>query len=288
MPSFLKNTAKAIADSLGLEVTRRPRKAPIERVRFASYQEASLRCETASGYQHPPLLDVIYAKTVSYRETLERQISLSESDAYLVSVLLFLAQGRAKLKVVDFGGACGVHYFLARKVLQGQTGLKWKVVETPAMTKRARDLASDELEFYSVLADADPGSADLAFIAGSLQFTDDPRAHLRSLLSFKARHLLVLRGNFTTETSDSIMVQRTRLSENGIGQIPEGFTDGDVYYPNSAMPGVEFDRMVFEAGYVPLLSFQDRSGLHGQSRTDCSGLYVLSSASQSTTKSSAN
>jgi putative methyltransferase (TIGR04325 family) len=97
------------------------------------------------------------------------------------------------INVLDFGGACGAHYFLARAVMPSSRRLKWLVVETPEMAQRAKDVfSSDELEFSSSLSDAADSikRIDLLHTSGTLQSVDKPYDYLRILLSASASHIL--------------------------------------------------------------------------------------------------
>jgi putative methyltransferase (TIGR04325 family) len=72
--------------------------------------------------------------------------------------------------VLDFGGACGLHYKL---VSIQSPDIRWAVVETPAMVKRAAELATDKLQFFtSIDAAADwLGPVDVMHSNGALQYT---------------------------------------------------------------------------------------------------------------------
>jgi hypothetical protein len=55
--------------------------------------------------------------------------------------------------VLDFGDGCGQHYKLARRQ---SPDIRWAVVETPAMLKRASELATDKLQFFADTSMARP------------------------------------------------------------------------------------------------------------------------------------
>ena len=57
-----------------------------------------------------------------------------------------------KLKVLDFGGAAGAHYFIVKSLLDKEIS-NWRVVETSKMTQEAikNQLENSELSFYDNL-----------------------------------------------------------------------------------------------------------------------------------------
>jgi len=109
--------------------------------------------DVLDGYNHPELVDIIFKKTVAYRP----------QDEW--------PEVRGLSSVLDFGGGCGLHYKQANSPT-----VRWAVVETPEMTERARELATDRLRFFtSIGAAADwLGSIDLMHSDGALQYTPNP------------------------------------------------------------------------------------------------------------------
>src|SRR5918996_2073943 len=82
---------------------------------FPSYERALAVCQ--GGYGDPALARVVYEKTIIYRDLLRCQRPLVCEPASLRTCLaLSLAQAgtAASFHVIDFGGACGAHYFLAQ------------------------------------------------------------------------------------------------------------------------------------------------------------------------------
>jgi putative methyltransferase (TIGR04325 family) len=114
------------------------------------------------GYEHPELVDEVYRKTLTYEPT--------EPWPGMVGVS----------SVLDFGGACGQHYKHARI---SSPGIRWAVVETPAMIARAAELSTENLKFFSSVGEAAMwlGQIDLVFSSGAVQCTPDPENAARQL-----------------------------------------------------------------------------------------------------------
>jgi putative methyltransferase (TIGR04325 family) len=108
---------------------------------FPSYERALAVCQ--GGWGDPAVARVVYAKTTIYRDLLKSQRPLVCEPASLRTCLaLSLVQaGTAEsFHVIDFGGACGAHYFLAQAWLGHRVELRWHVVENPTMATMAASL----------------------------------------------------------------------------------------------------------------------------------------------------
>lgn len=105
---------------------------------YSSFAEAKKTCETATPYQDSDLIEVIFAKTPRYINSLPTDTFISQNE---VNLTLFLTQlfNKKTISVIDIGGACGAQYFFLRKLLPDSVRLSWRVVETPAMVARASD-----------------------------------------------------------------------------------------------------------------------------------------------------
>jgi putative methyltransferase (TIGR04325 family) len=126
---------------------------------FASFAATALRhlpsSGTLSGYNDPALVDFIFEKTKSIRH-FEPWPEMSGITS-----------------VLDFGGGCGHHFFRA---VRQSPAIRWAVVETPDMVKRASELETDGLRFFSDISSALAwlGAPQVVHCNGALQFTDDP------------------------------------------------------------------------------------------------------------------
>ena len=83
--------------------------------------------EVVQGYENPELVETIFLKTINYNP---------DSDWPLVAGIN---------TVLDFGGGAGLHYKVARRQCPD---IRWAVVETPAMVRRAKELGTDRLMFF--------------------------------------------------------------------------------------------------------------------------------------------
>lgn len=214
-----------------LNVMRRTRKRSSKL--YPSCREAALAC-SEYGYEQEALIHVIYEKTKRYRDLLKTQQLLEIDIANVRTPLgLCLALKSDKLRVIDFGGACGSHYLTAKALLRDQVRLQWYVVETSGMASKGRELENDELRFFNNLSIArtEAGQVDLVFSSGTLQYVSDPYETLKDLMECKAQYVFLTRLGLTTGERDLIGVQESRFSENGPGALPDGMIDGMARYP---------------------------------------------------------
>lgn len=105
---------------------------------YSSFEEA---IKQADGYEDNILTKVVVTKGKKFAENLakNKQLDLSSLRTFigLASTL-----NSNKLTVLDFGGAAGTHYFIARSILSKDIKLDWRVVETNQMTQEAKKTRS--------------------------------------------------------------------------------------------------------------------------------------------------
>lgn len=193
--------------------------------RYATYLDALRHCPE-QGYGNSDIARVVLEKTRRFRDALqkrsERGVLLSTPSDFSVGMLYWLATLAPDIRVLDFGGACGTHYFIARALLPPSCQLRWVVVETPTTVTAASELTDEELSFSSSVQDAAATlkSVDLVYSSGALQYLKQPDVGLRALVSVGARHILFNRLALTKGDYDVIVVQQSPLSWHGPGEFP--------------------------------------------------------------------
>jgi len=247
---------------------------------FINYQDSMKMC-TTDAYEEKELIEVIFKKTKRFKENLKSEIILtSETAAYsLLSAINPIIECKAtKINVLDFGGACGAHYFHLRSLIDKDLKLKWVVVETPTMVKYAKELETetDELSFFDNFADAinKLGKVDLLHTSGTLQCVDNPQKYLTEILNCNAKWLLFNRLGLNKLDRDIITVHSSKLSWNGIGELPEGYTDRWVKYPFNFPSETKFLKTL-EAKYSLVAKFNDQSGMYEVAGEEIVGYSLL-------------
>lgn len=209
---------------------------------------------------------MVVRKTLRYRDELleaSTPAPVDATSAYSLFALLLSAEAQGQINVIDFGGAAGAHYFLARALLPNTTRLNWRVVETPAMVKHATsELSDDELRFCSDLGEAagSMGEVDLLHTSGTLQCVASPYADLKQLFNIQAKYILLNRLGVTKGDHDVITIHQSRLSWNGPGPMPAGMTDHTIAYP-FVFPQESLLRGIIQETYREIACFADPSGI---------------------------
>jgi putative methyltransferase (TIGR04325 family) len=199
--------------------------------------DESLQLQTLHGYEADRLVDVVFVKTAAL---IGRDISdLPGAERTMLGVLFAATETRSRpLRVLDFGGACGFHYFAAQRL---NVPKPWAVVESPAMAARASSLETDELRFFSTIDTASNwlGGVDLMHSSGTLQYIPGPFEMLDRLLALSAPVILWSRMALTEGAAETSIATST-LSANGPGPMPAGIKDAVVNYSITRLPRTEF------------------------------------------------
>jgi len=234
---------------------------------YKKYSDALNDCEV-SAYQSNDLVSVVFKKTKIYQKELQlaEYVDFAPTTINSLTSVLFanLSKKTEIINIIDFGGTCGVHYYQIRKCLDKNIKLNYCVVETSAMVDKAKSISNDELTFTNNLENAIKkydNSIDLLHTSGTLQYTDKPYKYLENIFKCNAKYILFNRMSMTTGDYDVISVQSSMLSHNGIGKLPNGFTDRIVKYPHTNIRKNIFDKMLKEK-YEIVYYFNETSGIH--------------------------
>jgi putative methyltransferase (TIGR04325 family) len=200
---------------------------------FKTYEEAYSACYNGA-YQNDDLVKVVVEKNKIFQQQI---MSNPIFDLGCLRTLIPLGIINTKfstepLNIIDFGGGGGYHWTIASTTFKKQQ-LRWNVVETMAMSTEAKRISNKNLKFFDNIKDAkdDLSSVDLIFTSSTLQYCPDPLAALKQLVDVGAKYLFITRTTFNNEDKSVFSVQTSKLSSNGPGPLPEGFTDRTLKYP---------------------------------------------------------
>jgi len=230
------------------------------RKQYDSYENALAVCK--GGYEEDDLASVVYEKTRLYRDSLLEQHPLvAEINCLSTLVGLSLAGRGNELNVLDFGGACGAHYFLSKIVFGERLNLRWHVVETPKMVSKAIELQDGQLEFFDDLQKARRGlnRIDLVFSSGALQYVPRPYNCLEQLIECRADKIFATRVGLSTLPQELVVVQTSHLSANGPGPMPQGMRDGVVKYPVTFARKDKFEEILSKNYSIRILFHEDKA-----------------------------
>lgn len=216
----------------------------------------------SSTYSSDALTKTVVEKTELFRSSamVNDQAIASGEFALLAATLRF--RDLMHLSVLDFGGAAGASYYRARPWISA-TSVDWRVVETNAMVEAARSGAPAELSFHTTLSAATTGwtkPPELVLLSSTLQYLDDPEVALTDLVNMGPEVLLLARTPLAESNRSHIVLQRSRLSENGPGPLPTGTSDCSVAYPATYVP-LEMVRHTLDTGYRHIHHIVEQSRL---------------------------
>jgi putative methyltransferase (TIGR04325 family) len=150
------------------------------------YRELAGRCRLDSDFK-PPLDD---------RDQFPALVGLALGACKM--------NGRRRLRVVDFGGGMGTHYFDAYRIF-GDI-FDWTVIETPACVRAAEAHTINPPHFKSDLSSAGVAgrSVDLCLVSGSLQYCPKPGDIVKQLASLEAACYVIRRTPILTATQQPL------------------------------------------------------------------------------------
>ncbi len=200
------------------------------------------------GYENDVLVETILRKTVALRDA-ARIDDVVVGETLLPTLLAVEAAKSAEpLRVFDFGGAAGFHYFAAKQA-DPSYRLRWAVAETAAMARAASTLANEELQFF---ADADRaldwlGGLNLFHSNSAIHYVPEPEPMVERLAGLMAPVMLWARI-FLGDRREKFL-QKSRLADNGPGPLPAGITDREVTYPATRLARDDFFAVHARMGY---------------------------------------
>ncbi|WCL50626.1 methyltransferase, TIGR04325 family [Leptospira sp. GIMC2001] len=229
---------------------------------YQSYHDA-LNDYKTDGYENIELCNMIAEKTKNYSVKLNgKPYILNPTNVALLSAInqFVSVHPSNKLSIIDFGGACGAHYFEMRRFLPDKIRLNWLVVETSQMVQSAKNMKLDneELKFYDSL-ESITLPIDIIHSSGALQYVPEPYEYLSKLLNFKARWIFFNRMMFNEANRDIITVQKSKLSANGPGPMPDNYEDKILTYPHTTMSFEKFNDNLTDTYHAEWI-FEENSG----------------------------
>ena len=200
---------------------------------FPSFEAALGSC--GRGYDDDLVARVVAYKTVQPSDPQQIAPEQVINAALATAVAASARDTDAPLRVLDFGGACGVHYLRVQSLIRSP--LRWAIVETPAMAARAIEVAKGRFTAHMSIDDAAAtlGSIDLVFTSGAIQCVADPLGALRALAGWRAPYLALARFPIWL-AKEAVGVQESRLSDNGIGPLMPGVENQTVRVPVTFTP----------------------------------------------------
>jgi putative methyltransferase (TIGR04325 family) len=144
------------------------------------------------------------------------------------------------------------------------------------MVQYAKEFSNEELSFSDNLEEAikEMPEIDLLHTSGTLQCVDNPYKYLSTILNSGAKWILFNRMGLNKSESDVVTILRTKLSWNGIGELPEGFNDKWISYPFTYVSEKTFINEI-DKNYKIIAKFEESSGSHKVNKIETIGFGLL-------------
>ncbi|MCH8329775.1 MAG: methyltransferase, TIGR04325 family [Bacteroidetes bacterium] len=183
------------------------------------YNDAGEAARNSSGYEDPGLVETVLRKTKLYREgLLTGKYHLSVLGKRISREMIDLANTIDRpLRILDIGGAMGVHYFECMQTVASESIDSWIILETPSCCEAVSGVSEfNSLKFHSdpsVIVQSNP---DIIMFNGSLQYMSEPDGSLQAALNTGAVKILLNRLPILDSGSvTQIAVQGVALSQHG-------------------------------------------------------------------------
>ncbi|MFM7479506.1 MAG: methyltransferase, TIGR04325 family [Planctomycetota bacterium] len=231
------------------------RKAASRRT-FESFAQAS-RAAAALGhaYSDREMAELVVEKTVRFRDQGAAEPTVVSAVTLRRLWALQRLLPRQHLRVLDFGGAAGQHFFEAKHYLkslgsdealgQGSSpNFTWHVVETDAMVDAASALSCEALRFYpSIEAAVDGFLPDIVLSSGTLQCLPNPLETLQSLMAIGAQNLFLTRLSCSSADITGFIVEEGFIHDQG-PPVPWPRSPRRAAYPLCIAPLKRFESLL--------------------------------------------
>jgi putative methyltransferase (TIGR04325 family) len=121
--------------------------------------------------------------------------------------LCLAAQQKKKMKVLDWGGACGDYLLLAKKLLPG-VEFEWHCVEPTSICRLGREV-NPEVIFHDTQSSWEMQQFDFCFSSSALQYVADWPNVLAALAAVSCQWLFITRIPVIFSSPAYVFIQRT-------------------------------------------------------------------------------
>jgi putative methyltransferase (TIGR04325 family) len=168
---------------------------------------------------------------------------------------------KAGINVLDFGGGGARHGF---RFLESQA-LRWAVVETPAMARAGEDLLdANSVTFHQSIAAAESElrRVDVVHVSSALQYTPDPEAFLRDLISLAPQAMIFEKLVLTKRRKSVSLLQYSMLRDNlPSNQGHSSLSNIPIRYPLTAISTLIFEDIIGQE-YAIIQAWKDGPQSH--------------------------
>ena len=214
------------------------------------------------SYENYYLSNLIISKCKLFSQTIELD-AFRFSENHLKLLIPFAFFNERELKIIDFGGSAGTHYFIIKKLLGQNRKLAWRIVENSQIVELSSNIDQEGLSFYKTIADAvlNFGTPNIGLASSVFEYLSEPMVSLSEFLSAECEIIYLTRTCLSLDSEPFVGVQRSHLKNNGPGELPEGIKDELISYPIVISPLSEFISEI-EKRYEIISCTIEKSSVH--------------------------
>lgn len=223
-----------------------------------------------TGYGSAELLEAVILKNKFRIKALESSEVITGREFQAIALLNYVYIGKP-LTIVDFGGGAANHFYLCEKFIPEKIAT-WVVIETPGMVASSkREFQHPKLCFMDDLRKVSLAVAkpDVVFSSSALQYTPDPLKTMCNLLALDPRNLIITRTPLTELAEPVRGEQKSSLSSNGPGPLPEGIQNTEVFYSIVIPTRKSLESIISENYRVKLNISEGLTHFQNVGRFDC-------------------
>ena len=182
-----------------------------------TWSSASL---SSSGYQNHLLVETIMDASLKVKNgeaAFERDGIIHDKIQYswpiTAHMLRIAIENDNELRVLDFGGGFGSHYFQNRDMFKSLSKVKWYIVEQREIAEKGNlFFQNTELKFYEAIEQISiKQNLNIALFSGVLQYIEEPYSIVDQTIALGIDYILVDRTNFDYDKEvDEVYIQRNR------------------------------------------------------------------------------
>lgn len=170
-----------------------------------------------NSYDTERFQEFIFNKTEIFSSDIKKHINKNISISKIAG-LGFVCSSSTSSKILDFGGAAGIDFFVARELFGFDQ--EWFCIETEAMCKiaRERNVALRDLRFLTLeeyLRLDNVGYQFNLYSNSALQYTESPIATLGTLLRMNPSKVAIIRTPVILEGKAKVLDQESSSDRNG-------------------------------------------------------------------------
>lgn len=193
------------------------------RVGFSGkYSEFNEALQNSTSYESPAIVEdyiLEFKKIVSERQQLN-YLNFDSRSVRILAALRLAENGLSnkKIRVLDYGGGLGTHYFKVFEPLKDFLE-DYVILETPLVAERFSEL-NKQIEYVTELENTAPMSFDICLASCSIPYVENPYLTLAEIMKC-SKYLILDRMPFVDSiNSDVLKLQKSKTSKHSRVSYP--------------------------------------------------------------------